>query len=137
MTATATEFLVSHTLDAYEHDERVYARTWTLRSPGTGFDGRSATPPPGPVRPRARSARRRPPPRHGPTPVTTHPERDGALGAAVGAARAAGLRVGEGREVGGGEGIKGGGGEGRGGGGGGERGRGGKERGEGGEKGEG
>ena len=31
MTATATEFLVSHTLDAYEHDERVYARTWTLR----------------------------------------------------------------------------------------------------------
>ena len=40
MTATATEFLVSHTLDAYEHDERVYARTWTLRFPGTAFDGR-------------------------------------------------------------------------------------------------
>jgi hypothetical protein len=36
MTATATEFLVSHTLDAYEHDERVYARTWTLRFPRDG-----------------------------------------------------------------------------------------------------
>ena len=33
MTATATEFLVSHTLDAYEGDERVYARTWTLTFP--------------------------------------------------------------------------------------------------------
>jgi len=36
MTATATEFLVSHTLDAYEHDERVYARTWTLHFPRDG-----------------------------------------------------------------------------------------------------
>ncbi len=33
MTATASEFLVSHTLDAYEGDERVYARTWTLTFP--------------------------------------------------------------------------------------------------------
>jgi len=31
MTATATEFLVTHALDAYAGEERVYARTWTLR----------------------------------------------------------------------------------------------------------
>jgi putative CocE/NonD family hydrolase len=36
MTATATEFLVTHALDAYEGDERVYARTWTLRFPRDG-----------------------------------------------------------------------------------------------------
>jgi hypothetical protein len=36
MTATASEFLVSHTLDAYEGDERVYARTWTLTFPRDG-----------------------------------------------------------------------------------------------------
>ena len=36
MTATAGEFLVTHALDAYEGDERVYARTWTLRFPRDG-----------------------------------------------------------------------------------------------------
>jgi uncharacterized protein len=36
MTATASEFLVSHALDAYEGDERVYARTWTLTFPRDG-----------------------------------------------------------------------------------------------------
>jgi putative CocE/NonD family hydrolase len=36
MTATATEFLVTHALDAYEGDERVYARTWTLTFPRDG-----------------------------------------------------------------------------------------------------
>jgi hypothetical protein len=36
MTATATDFLVTHALDAYEGDERVYARTWTLRLPREG-----------------------------------------------------------------------------------------------------
>jgi putative CocE/NonD family hydrolase len=36
MTATATEFLVTHALDAYERDERVYARTWTLTFPRDG-----------------------------------------------------------------------------------------------------
>jgi hypothetical protein len=36
MTATATEFLVTHALDAYEGDERVYARTWTLSFPRDG-----------------------------------------------------------------------------------------------------
>jgi putative CocE/NonD family hydrolase len=36
MTATATEFLVTHSLDAYEGDERVYARTWTLAFPRDG-----------------------------------------------------------------------------------------------------
>jgi uncharacterized protein len=30
MTASAEEFLVTHALDAYEGEERVYARTWTL-----------------------------------------------------------------------------------------------------------
>ena len=30
MTATADEFLVTHTLDAYEGQERVFSRTWTL-----------------------------------------------------------------------------------------------------------
>ena len=36
MSATAIEFLVTHALDAYEGDERVYARTWTLRFPRDG-----------------------------------------------------------------------------------------------------
>jgi uncharacterized protein len=36
MTATATDFLVTHALDAYEGDERVYARTWTLTFPRDG-----------------------------------------------------------------------------------------------------
>jgi putative CocE/NonD family hydrolase len=36
MTATTTEFLVTHALDAYEGDERVYARTWTLSFPRDG-----------------------------------------------------------------------------------------------------
>jgi hypothetical protein len=36
MTATATEFLVTQELDAYEGDERVYARTWTLTFPRDG-----------------------------------------------------------------------------------------------------
>jgi hypothetical protein len=33
ITATATEFLVTRARDAYEGDERVYARTWTMRLP--------------------------------------------------------------------------------------------------------
>ena len=36
MTATATDFLVTHALDAHEGDERVYARTWTLTFPRDG-----------------------------------------------------------------------------------------------------
>jgi uncharacterized protein len=36
MTATATDFLVTHALDAYEGDARVYARTWTLTIPRDG-----------------------------------------------------------------------------------------------------
>jgi len=36
MTVTATHFLVTHALDAYEGDERVYARTWTLTFPRDG-----------------------------------------------------------------------------------------------------
>jgi uncharacterized protein len=36
MTATAGEFLVTHALDAFEGDERVYARTWTLSFPRDG-----------------------------------------------------------------------------------------------------
>ena len=36
MTATASEFLVTHTLDAYEGEERVLARTWTLSFPRDG-----------------------------------------------------------------------------------------------------
>ena len=36
MTATATEFLVTHARDAYEGDERVYTRTWTMRLPRDG-----------------------------------------------------------------------------------------------------
>jgi hypothetical protein len=36
MTATAAEFLVTHTLDAYEHEERVFSRTWTLSFPRDG-----------------------------------------------------------------------------------------------------
>jgi hypothetical protein len=36
MTATATDFLATHSFDAYEGDERVYARTWTLTIPRDG-----------------------------------------------------------------------------------------------------
>ena len=35
-TATATEFLVTHQLEAYEGDERVYARSWSLGFPRDG-----------------------------------------------------------------------------------------------------
>jgi hypothetical protein len=35
-TASATEFLVTHALDAAEGDERAYARTWTLTFPRDG-----------------------------------------------------------------------------------------------------
>ena len=36
MTSTATEFLVTQRLDAYEGDERVYPRTWELALPRDG-----------------------------------------------------------------------------------------------------
>jgi hypothetical protein len=36
ITATATESLVTPALDAYEGDQRVYARTWTLSLPRDG-----------------------------------------------------------------------------------------------------
>jgi putative CocE/NonD family hydrolase len=36
MTSTATEFLVTQRLDAYEGDERIRARTWELRVPRDG-----------------------------------------------------------------------------------------------------
>jgi hypothetical protein len=36
MTATATEFVVTHVLEGYEGEERVFARTWTLRFPRDG-----------------------------------------------------------------------------------------------------
>jgi predicted acyl esterase len=36
MTATATEFLVEQRLDAYEGDERIAARSWSLRFPRDG-----------------------------------------------------------------------------------------------------
>jgi hypothetical protein len=36
MTATATEFLVEQRLDAYEGDEPIRSRSWTLRFPRDG-----------------------------------------------------------------------------------------------------
>ena len=36
MTATATDFLVTHALDAYEGDDRVCARTCSLTFPRDG-----------------------------------------------------------------------------------------------------
>jgi hypothetical protein len=45
MTATATDFLVTHALDVYQGDGRVYARTWTLTFPATGSARRSTLPP--------------------------------------------------------------------------------------------
>jgi len=36
MTATATQFVVEQTLEAYEGDERIAARTWSLRFPRDG-----------------------------------------------------------------------------------------------------
>ena len=36
MTCTATEFLVTQRLDAYEGDERIRSRTWDLRFPRDG-----------------------------------------------------------------------------------------------------
>jgi putative CocE/NonD family hydrolase len=36
MTSTASEFLVTHRLDAYEGEERIYSRTWSLRFPRDG-----------------------------------------------------------------------------------------------------
>jgi hypothetical protein len=36
MTATATDFRVTHQLDAYEGGARIYARTWALTFPRDG-----------------------------------------------------------------------------------------------------
>jgi hypothetical protein len=36
MTSTATEFLVTQRLDAFEGDERVYTRKWEMRFPRDG-----------------------------------------------------------------------------------------------------
>ena len=36
MTSTATEFLVTQRLDAYEGDEQIYSRTWELSFPRDG-----------------------------------------------------------------------------------------------------
>ena len=36
MTSTATEFLVTQRLDAYEGEERIYSRSWELAIPRDG-----------------------------------------------------------------------------------------------------